>query len=186
MQYCPLRNYTKNFAEMWGVYSLLWDSVCLNVCVWVWVCVCVCMCAYIYIYIYAHIHTHSHSHSHTHTHLNIQINLYVKQWQSSFQIEQKYRKHHTQYLYKQASFVAIDVHRYMGNSFRKWRSVRWHIWTECMWKVSADFGLTMVSRPVTVVVESTSFWTPQNSEYMYQKINLDGVIRTLTQSLISF
>ncbi len=37
VQYCPLRNYTKFFAEMWGVYSLWWDTV------------------YIYIYIYTHI-----------------------------------------------------------------------------------------------------------------------------------
>ncbi len=27
VQYCPLRNYTKIVAEMWGVYSLLWDTV---------------------------------------------------------------------------------------------------------------------------------------------------------------
>ncbi len=32
VQYCPLRNYTKMFAEMWGVYSLLWDNVCAEAC----------------------------------------------------------------------------------------------------------------------------------------------------------
>ncbi len=50
---------------MWGVYSLLWDTVYIYiyiycVCVYIYIyyiyiCVCVCVCVYIYIYIYIYI-----------------------------------------------------------------------------------------------------------------------------------
>ncbi len=30
MHYCPLRNYIKILAEIWGVYSLLWDTVSIH------------------------------------------------------------------------------------------------------------------------------------------------------------
>ncbi len=38
LQCCHMKRYNKIFTEMWGVYSLLWDNVCV--------------CIYIYIYIY--------------------------------------------------------------------------------------------------------------------------------------
>ncbi len=31
LQYCPLKIYTKLTAEMWGVYTLLWDTVCVYI-----------------------------------------------------------------------------------------------------------------------------------------------------------
>ncbi len=41
LQCCRMKKYNKIFTQMWGVYSLLWDTVC------------------VYIYIYIHIYTHT-------------------------------------------------------------------------------------------------------------------------------
>ncbi len=44
LQCYHMKRYNKIFTKMWGLYSLLWDTVCI----------------YIYIYIYTYTHTHTH------------------------------------------------------------------------------------------------------------------------------
>ncbi len=54
LQCCHMKRYNKILTKMWGVYSLLWDNVCVYVYMYVciYICVYVYVCVYIYIYIY--------------------------------------------------------------------------------------------------------------------------------------
>ncbi len=49
LQCCHMKRYNKIFTKMWGVYSLLWDTVYMYVCICIciYVCVCVYMCSFL-------------------------------------------------------------------------------------------------------------------------------------------
>ncbi len=51
LQYCHMKRYNQIFTKMWGVYSLLWDTVSVYISVCLSICLSICLSVYLSTYI---------------------------------------------------------------------------------------------------------------------------------------